>query len=233
MSGSQIATLHSPDADHESSSAAQRAARRTLQALSDERLLIRLHRRVGGVRGGSNSFIYAIGPVGQRLIESEGPRKRFREPSTTFAEHTLAVADHVVGLAQSAGEGRFELVSTETEPRSWRDFTTTAGRGSLRPDLFVILGVGDYEYRWFIEVDLGTEHLPALLRKCRVYQAYFQTGLEQGRHGVFPRVCWSMNDPTRVERLRKAVVRDPDLSNELFTCVHRSDLVATLSKGLP
>ena len=69
----------------------------------------------------------------------------------------------------------------------------------LRPDLFVSLGVGDFEHRWFCEVDRGTEHLPAILRKCRQYEAYYATGAEQRDHGVFPRACWIVPDQRRAD----------------------------------
>ena len=74
----------------------------------------------------------------------------------------------------------------QSEPRCWREFSGLAGRLVLRPDLFTALGVGDLEHRWFLEVDRGMESLPVVLRKCRQYHAYYQTGDEQSAHGVFP-----------------------------------------------
>jgi hypothetical protein len=233
MSGHQLTELHFVGEGHRSNDAARRSARRVLQNLGEQRLLARITRRIGGLRAGSESFIYAIGPVGQRLINLDGPRRRNFEPSMTFAEHTLAIADHVVAILSGSRNGLFDVIGYEPEPKSWREFTTISGSKLLRPDLFAALAVDEYEFRWFIEVDLGTEHQPALLRKCHTYQSYFEAGIEQARHGVFPRVCWSMNDAARAERLRDAIAKDKSLTNELFVCIEQRDLVATLSKGLP
>jgi hypothetical protein len=233
MSGRQIAELHFVDRTDGPADAAHRAARRALQRLTDLNLLARLHRRIGGLRAGSNSFVYILAPVGQRLLNEEGPRRRVYEPSLAFVEHTLAISEVVVTLSSGARSGLFDLINLEPEPKSWRTFTALAGRKLLRPDLYVALGVNDYEFRWFVEVDLGTEHLPALLRKCHAYQAYFEVGIEQAHHGVFPRVCWSMNESTRAERLQDAIAKDHSLTDELFICIKQDDITETLSKGLP
>src|SRR5260370_259196 len=64
--------------EHASGDAGARVCRRVLARLTRDRILIRLQRRVGGVRGGSASFVYAVGPVGWRLL---GESKRVTEPS--------------------------------------------------------------------------------------------------------------------------------------------------------
>ena len=48
---------------------AARLARCDLAALHELGILRRLERRIGGVRAGSTGFIYALGPVGLRLLE--------------------------------------------------------------------------------------------------------------------------------------------------------------------
>src|SRR5919198_5119791 len=100
----QIEALHF--ADHSSELAGARVCRRVLARLTEERLLARLQRRVGGVRAGSASFVYALGPVGGRLIDRQ--RRRVIEPSTTFLAHTLVVAQTHVELVQAARQGRLE-----------------------------------------------------------------------------------------------------------------------------
>jgi hypothetical protein len=229
VSGRQILDVHFPTPPDGSRMSSERVARRVLQRMVERRLLVRLERQVGGLRGGSESFIYAIGPVGQRLATRDGPRRRFREPSTTFAEHTLAVAELVVALKTSARSGEVDLLDLQPEPTSWRRFQSGSGTGVLRPDLVVNRGVGAYEHRWFVEVDLGTEHLPALLRKCHVYQRYFQCGAEQKEHGVSPRVCWALPDVHRAQMLRKAIDRDGALTHELFVCVDAGEVLPTVS----
>src|SRR5437588_12844028 len=115
----QVEALHF--ADHVSQLAGARVCRRVLARLTDERLLARLERRVGGVRAGSASYVYALGPVGGRLID--GQRRRITEPSPTFLMHTLAVAQTHVELVQASRRAQLELLSVDVEPRCWRHYT--------------------------------------------------------------------------------------------------------------
>jgi hypothetical protein len=104
------------------------------------------------------------------------------------------------------------------------------GRRWLRPDAFVVLGSGGYELRWFIEVDRSSESLPVIVRKCRLYADYYQSGKEQASGGgVFPRVCWIVPDETRAERLREAIARDRRLPERLFVVTTTAQAVTTLS----
>jgi hypothetical protein len=212
MSGRQIELLHFTVEHHASALTAARTCRRVLERLVGDRLLVRLDRRVGGVRAGSASFVYGLGPVGQRVLGLDGPRRRFREPTATFVAHTLAISELVVTLTLAARRGDFELLELEAEPSCWRPL----GGQQLRPDLFVSLGIGEYEYRHFIEVDLGTESLPRLIAKCQTYDAYYRSGTEQQKHSIFPQVLWIMHDELRAVRLREAVERSRVLTPELF-----------------
>jgi hypothetical protein len=233
MSGKQIETVHFALTDHANEATAARSARRVLERLVREQVLIRLRRRVGGVRAGSASFVYALGPVGRRVLHLPGPRKRFREPSTTFALHTLDVAELVVKLIVGSREQRFDLLCLQPEPRSWRDIAGIAGSTVLRPDLFVNLGVGEYEHRWFVEVDRGTEHLPTLITKALTYESYFQSGVEQAKHGVFPKVLWQMHKPDRAARLRRAIDQHPRLTSQLFEITTTDHTLDVLSGERP
>lgn len=216
MTGRQIEAVHFPVGEHETAAAAARAARRCLERLACQRLLVRLDRRIGGIRAGSLSFVYALGPVGHRVLQRSDARPRYREPSAIFVDHTLGVAQLVIDLTEAARRDELDLLGCQAEPRCWRQFTSTSGLTVLRPDLFVSLGVGDFEHRWFVEVDRGTEHLPALIRKCRQYEAYYATGVEQAEHGVFPRACWIVPDARRADRLRTAIDDDRRLTDTLF-----------------
>jgi len=215
MCAKQLQRVHFPDDLHASPSSAARCCRHALEVLVGERLLVRLKRRIGGVRAGSGGFVYTLGPAGQRLLGLSGPRRRLREPSPLHAAHTLAISDLVVDLIVAARQGRFELITLEPEPACWRSVPGYA-RVVLRPDLFVALGIGEYESRWFIEIDRETANLPTLLRKCRLYETYYQSGSEQAAHGVFPRVLWLIQDERRAERLRTAVEAARDLTAGLF-----------------
>ena len=216
MSARQIEAVHFAAEDHASTLTAARTCRRALERLTRDRLLIRFDRRVGGIRAGSASYLYGLGPVGQRVIGLDGPRRRFREPGTTFVNHTLAMSQVVVDLAAAARKGRCDVLTCQSEPRCWRTFGGFGGATVLKPDLFVALGIGDFEHRWFIEVDRSTESLPTILRKCQIYAAYYASGDEQHEHGVFPRVLWIAPNEDRVRRLQHAIEGDQRVATELF-----------------
>jgi hypothetical protein len=204
MSGGQIQAIYFPADEHATANAASRVCRLALSRLVSGRLLMRLKRRVGGVRAGSASYVYGIGSVGHRLLERERPRPRVFEPSAYFVDHQLAVSQLVVDLVLASRCRKLELMTVEGEPDCWRRLPTV-GRALLRPDLFFALAAREYEYRWFAEVDRGTHRRPALLRKARLYESYYRSGVEQATHGVFPRVVWIAPDENRAERLRNVL----------------------------
>ena len=192
--GSQLERLHFNKTGKAASR--ERAARRTLAHLSEQHILYRLERRIGGVRAGSAGHIYSLGSIGKRLNaywQGQGlvRVRTVHEPGTAFVRHTLAVAEQYVRLIEAERAGQCELLGFDAEPACWR--THPAQRGgqvTLKPDAYVRLGVREFEQRSFLEVDCGSEGRAALTRKCDYYVAYYQTGLEQAEQGVFPRVVW-------------------------------------------
>jgi hypothetical protein len=225
----QLEALHF--ANHATPISGARSCRRVLERLTGLRVIERIERRVGGVRAGSSSWVYRTGPVGERLTQ-DGRRRR-REPSPAFLNHTLAVAQVAVDLRIAERAERCEIDQLEVEPACWRTVRAgIAGTETLRPDLAVVLGVGDYEHRWFIEVDLDTEHLPAVLRKCRLYDRYYRSGDEQHAHGIFPKVAWAVPDKRRVERIETAINRQRDLTADLFVITTRDRLTDVLCGGI-
>jgi hypothetical protein len=230
MSARQIQELHFPDAEHDNEPAATRARQRVLERLTRERLLIRLERRIGGMRAGSAGFVLALGPVGQRLLAIDGPRRRSYEPTLRFVDHTLAIAQLIVDMMVASRRGLLDILDCQPEPRCWRQFSGLGGRRLLRPDVLMALGVDEYELRWFIEVDRASESLPTVMRKCRLYADYYQSGKEQAvQGGVFPRVCWTTPDELRAERLRQAIARDRTLPERLFVVTTSEQAMTTLS----
>lgn len=232
MSARQIQAIHFPASDHRTAAAAMRARQRVLGRLMRERLLGALERRIGGVRAGSAGLVLTLGPVGQRLLANDGSRQRAYEPSYRFVDHTLAVAQLLTDLSVAAQRGTFELLNWQAEPSCWREFVGFGGeRRVLRPDAFLSLGAGDYELRWFAELDRSTESLPVIRRKCRVYADYYQSGVEQAEHdGVFPRVCWSVPDEYRAERLRRVIERERGFPASLFIVTTTSETVNRLQR---
>lgn len=223
--GRQLAGLHFTDG---SPTSRDRRARAALARLTEIGLLARLARRIGGVRAGSAAHLYQLGPAGQRLL-SMGSGRVGREPSAAFVNHNLAVTDLHVALAQAQQAGRIAELAARHEPACWRAFPGPGGgREILKPDLYVSFAVAAISYRWFIEVDRATEHLPTVGRKCRVYLAYWRSGLEQQRADVFPRVLWSVPDERRAAPLQRLLVGLPDPADQMFTVATHADALGQL-----
>lgn len=202
VSGKQLRRLH-----YQATSSGQRLARMDLARLSDWRVLTRLDRRVGGVRAGSEGFVYALDALGQRLVFPK--RRRYRLPYTpqsAFIAHSMAASELYVELKEAESRGELDLIEFNSEPSCWRRFSGPGGRALvLKPDAFVVSGRGQYEYHYFVEVDRNTESLPRITEKARLYARYWQSGREQGAHGVFPGVLWVVPDERRRTRLIDAL----------------------------
>jgi hypothetical protein len=230
-SHAQLTALLLGSASEASPASRARMARRTLARLTEQRVLARLERRIGGVRAGSAGYCYYLGPVGQRLVAfwaGQGfTRGRFRpEPGSRYVRHRLAVSELYVQARLADREGRLELLAFDLEPGCWRAFASgLGGQTLLKPDAFARIGLGAYEDRWFIEVDLGTESRPVLARKLRSYVDYFRAGSEQAAHGVFPKVLLLTTTEARCAALVETVQALPAESWALFT-------VARLKRGL-
>lgn len=229
LTARQIEALHF--IDHATPLTAARSARRVLERLTRDRVLVRLERRIGGVRAGSASYIYAVGPAGHRLLHDDSTR-RWREPTETFVAHTLTVADLIVALTEQHQAGKVELVEYQTEPNCWRDFPRPmAGTQILKPDLFVMTATDDTELRWFVEVDLGTESGSAIVRKCRTYHSYWQAGIEQDRHDVFPKVLWIADTERRSRLISRSITKARSLHQPLFEVTTADEAIAVLAGG--
>lgn len=220
LSSRHVQRLHFTD--HASDRAAARACSRCLRRLHELGLVAPLVRRVGGVRKGSASYVWQLAATGERylrVVRGEARRRRFVEPGHTFIAHTLAVNDVAVALLDA---GRtvpgFTVETLGTEPGNWRSYLGPAGETRwLKPDLHVVTArvgeedeaYGEYEEHVFLEIDLGTEHLPRIQAKCRMYADYAATGRYQAAHELFPEVIWLSADPAREAALSRAVAVTP------------------------
>jgi hypothetical protein len=219
---------------HATTNAATGATMRVLTRLESHGLVMRLERRIGGVRSGSSGIVWQLGATGERLLRTmhgQKKRRRYVEPSPAFTAHTLAVAELAVTLYELRDRGAVELLGVETEPSCWRSFAGPHGTLEwLKPDLFVITAHGDYEDHWFFEADLATEHPPVVVRKAKVYQRYAATGAHQTRHGLFPAVVWVVPDTARQAAVQAALSADTALQPELFRVI-TTDAFAALITG--
>lgn len=167
-----------------------RATNRCLKKLKELGLIDTLSRRIGGVRAGSVSFVWFISHAGERLLRLHGQARstarRAFEPSPYFLAHTLAVAETSIQLTEISNKNNIQLSSMQIEPECWREYSEYGSQLSLKPDLYAATVSGEYEDRYFIEVDLDTESAPKVIEKCERYHKYYWSGLEQEENGVFP-----------------------------------------------
>lgn len=228
-SGEQLRRLHLANGNRSK----VRRIQHSLSRLVDLRVLARLDRQVGGVRAGSSGYIYALDVAGQRLASACGPAggRRLRRPWTPgggFVAHQLDVTELNVQLVEAERAGAFELLSFDAEPLCWRTFAGLGGgRVVLKPDAFLRLGLGKYEDSYFIEVDRGTQSGPAITRKLTVYRRYFQTGREQDRWEVFPKVLLLAPHAARAAVLQELVADHP--TPELFAVTRFDDALAVFT----
>lgn len=209
LDGSQLARLGFGD-----TVTARRAANRCLQRLVGLRLLVRLPRRIGGVRAGSAGFVYAIGPVGDRLVGS-ATRRRVGHVSDGFLHHTLAIAELYVQAVLDCRVHGGELLHVAAEPQCWRQLEDSSGVGLLKPDLLLVSLIDGVERHAFVEVDRGTEHAPALLRKLRQYELAYRLGVVAVEARIFPRVVWVVPDEHRATLLVRLIESTSGLTAEL------------------
>jgi hypothetical protein len=233
MSG-QVQRLHFTDAA--SPSAALRAANRCLKRLRELGVIDHLSRRIGGVRAGSGALVWYITHAGERLLylhdRTLTPTKRFFEPSPYFLAHTLAVADVAVTLTELCRERRgMSLTTLQTEPECWRIYSEFGSITALKPDLFASTMSGQYEDRWFIEVDLDTESPSKIVAKCEKYHKYYRAGLEQKEAEVFPLTVWIVPTADRKERLINCIREAFDKQPRLFGVITKDELPHLIRHG--
>jgi hypothetical protein len=235
LSGAQVTSLFF--SSHADRKVGARLTRRVLARLVDQRVLHRLERpRRGGAGGGSSSWVYALGPAGQRILAywaGEGlPRSRSaHEPGVAWAAHTLAVSDLYVRLKQAERDGLLELLAFDAEPACHRRYTRLGGvPGVLKPDAFVRLGVPgeEWEDAFFIEADLASERRGQLTRQFKAYVEYFRSGQEQARTGVFPAALWVVPDQKRARLLSEIQHKLPEQARRLFMIATREHAIQAL-----
>ena len=232
VTGGQLTRLHFAESSDPAANA--RAARRALLRLVRLDCLARLPRQVGGVRSGSAGFVYYLGLAGQRLAalrgwQSKRPRRR-SAPGSLFLAHTLQVAELHTRLVEADRSGRLDLLELSAEPACWRSYGSGSTRreATLKPDSFVRLGLREYEFSYFIEVDRGTEGSWALRAKLRDYLNYEASGVEQAERGVFPKTLWTVPDTRRAGVIEDCIDGLPHAARELFQVALFKDAVESI-----
>lgn len=201
-----------------------RAANSALARLRTLELLVNLERRIGGVRAGSGGHIWQISDLGNRLLaehhgEQANARVRPSEPSTTFLDHTLAIAEVVITLQEMARDG-VSIERLQLEPACWRTYLGAGGETRpLKPDLASVSQCGGFTDFYFWEVDRATEAPNRVIKKCLQYQQYRNTRAEQRAHGLFPAVVWIVPNQRRRDQLTRRLAAETQIDHRLFTII--------------
>lgn len=222
-------------AEAASPQAGLRAANRCLKKLKELGLIDSLSRRIGGVRAGSASFVWFISHAGERLLRlhysTRSTAGRGFEPSPYFLSHTLAVAEASIRLTEISRKNDIQLSSMQIEPECWREYSGYGSRLSLKPDLYVAMVSGEYEDRYFLEVDLDTESPAKVVEKCERYYKYYQSGTEQEESGVFPLTVWIVPNAGRKARLMESIKSAFDKKPRLFAVIISDELEHLIRDG--
>jgi hypothetical protein len=225
LTGRQLQRLTVSDG---SSATRARRARSMLQRLTERRLIQRLDRRVGGIRAGSEGFVYRLTGRGYGVLarcDGTPPRRVQGEPGERFVGHVLAVSElHVQLVEATRVDNALRLARFDAEPACWRSYRAAhSGRATLRPDAFVHTVSGGRGYVHFIEVDLATESLSTVRVKCDRYVDYWRSGAEQRALGTFPRVLWVAETSKRRQQIERVIQQlAPDL-RQLFAVTTTND----------
>ncbi|MFV0485403.1 MAG: replication-relaxation family protein [Candidatus Saccharimonadales bacterium] len=213
-----------------------KAANRNMNKLKGLELTNNLARRVGGINAGSGSRIWHLTETGERLLRlgdgTARPRRRPHEPSSIFLKHTLAVAECFIQLTEICGGKGLELIKAEMEPDCWRSYSHKGHLTALRPDMFTVTVCGEYEDRWFVEIDLNTEAPVTVVEKCRRYYDYYRSGLEQKEHEVFPLTVWIVPDEARKESLTAHIREAFPKMPRIFIVITPDELENLIRQGV-
>ena len=207
-----------------------RNANQALSRLRELGLLSNLERRIGGVRAGSGGYVWQVTELGDRVLRAHIGKERHSrlrpyEPSTSFLDHTLAVAEVVITLQEISRDGRVDLYHLELEPECWRSYLGSSGETrSLKPDVAAITKSSGFEDHWFIEVDRATEPPNRVVKKCLQYQEYLATGREQARVGLFPAVVWAVPTEQRRDQLIRRFRDESVIDLRLFSVATTHDI---------
>jgi hypothetical protein len=211
---------------------------RVLGRLAELSLIAPLKRRIGGVRAGSGSRVWYLAPAGARLLRTLGgfddlpSRVRAYEPTGSFVEHTLAVAEVCVELTVAERSGETTVARLQREPDCWRTYSSTRGVEWVKPDLAVVTTSGKFEDHWFVEIDRDTEPPCRIIRSCLRYEAYRRSGVEQKRLGLFPGVVWVVPDAKRKATLMARIAQEGRLSQSVYAVVLPDEVLPLMKAGI-
>jgi hypothetical protein len=158
------------------------------------------------------------------------PRVRRPGPPTErTVRHILAVAEAYVALTESGREHGFTLAAFQAEPASW--WPNGLGSGYIKPDAYARLIYGKVSDRWWLELDLATESLPAVKRQLASYVDFWERG-QLGPGKIVPRVVIATTTPERCRAIARLVKQLPSAPANLFLVVQIHELASALHRVL-
>lgn len=181
-------------------------ADRALKRLTTHQLLHRIERRmVGGARGGSGQYVYALGRRG--WVNFYGAAGYSVKHTVDY--HALAIVDAYITFKRLERSGRLTIRGLSTEPDCW---VSVAG-DDLMPDLELELeDAYGRRLRLWLEIDMATENQKRITEKLSRYRRVHDSGaLEE-----FPIVIWVAIDDERAKELKWLIERLPKESQALF-----------------
>lgn len=214
--------------------ASLRSTNRNLKKLKELGLIASLSRRIGGVRSGSGSYTWHLTHAGERLLRLHGETRSSStqfDPSPYFLAHTLAVAETAIQLTEISRKSPLELKTLQSEPECWRSYSEYGTLVSLKPDLCAITVSGEYEDRYFLEIDLNTESIARIIEKCERYHKYYLSGIEQEITGVFPLTVWIVPTENRKAKLIENLKSAFDKRPKLFAVITTNELEHLICNG--
>ncbi len=209
-----------------------RRVNRVMGRLRDLGLVATLQRRIGGVRAGSSGLVWCVTNRGSRALEHHfntprGSRVRITEPTATFLEHTLAIAETVISVQEATRSGDPKLVATVTEPSVWVEYLGPLGaKKTLKPDLGATTITAGFEDHWFFEVDRDTEPPHRIVTKCLQYQEH-----RAGVDGLYPAVVWVVPTSKRQTQLRQRLADEQHIDGDLFVVITLAEITDLLRLG--
>jgi hypothetical protein len=180
--------------------ATDRAWQRRLRRLTTHGYVRRVQRRVGGYGAGSSPWSYALGPAVMRPL---GVRPAAL-PGRAYQRHRLLTTEVVVQAVEVLRGRPGWRLDYRVEADAWERLP--AG-GWVKPDAALVARGPGIEDRYAVEVDTGTESLPAIRRKLDAYRALYAAGTLQARDGLFPRVVFVTLDARRAADLAAVIAR--------------------------
>jgi hypothetical protein len=234
VTGPQLQRLHFATATNLTTQAIHRS--QALTRLVAWRVLMPLPRRIGGIQRGSTVAVYALDTAGQQLLRRAAPThaapKRIRRPGPPgdrWTRHILAVAELYVRLVEADRAGVLQLRDFRAEPAAW--WPDDLG-GWLKPDAYAVVSNGSVDHLWWLEVDLGTEHLPTVKRKLHTYLDFDRRG-GLGPRRTMPRVMMTVTNGPRRRALADWITGQPAPAADLLRVELHDDAVPVMARLLP